>query len=138
MLRLNARDYAQNTAPKVLTTPGPHPLTYTPNTLTQPGLPFIFTAPYTFLLPHVQTWSPQTHAWITLSWLCNLCTRMAAFLLLQSETAEKVWQVSNPLRLPPYEHGGEQSPCLVPVLEADSHEKQGANSSVTVEVCPGV
>lgn len=79
MPRLNARDYAQNSKPKVLTTPGPHPQTYAPDTLTQPGS-------LSFLLPPIYLFFPRSNpgvprcvcVCITLSWLCNFHARMAA------------------------------------------------------------
>jgi len=58
---LDAGDYAQNSAPEVLTSPGPHPPTCTPDTFNQPGLPLVFTPPCAFLPPQLQPRSPQMH-----------------------------------------------------------------------------
>lgn len=84
MPRLNARDYAQNSEPKILTTPGPHPQTYTPDTLTQPGLPSIFTTPYIFILPQVQPWSPQMYVCVSVSLSPGYAISMLIWLLLFS------------------------------------------------------
>lgn len=139
MPRLNAGDYAQNSEPKVLTTPGPHPQTYTPGTLTQPGLPSIFTTPYIFILPQVQPWSPQMCVCVSLSPGCAISILVRLLLFsFNLKQGRKIGRCQIFYMSPPYEHGGEQSPCLVPALEADSHEEQVANGSVTVEVSPRV